>query len=130
MKFERGKDLKETIRIGRIGNPTRISSMHHPDLKKLEGLETVSQKSLFIMMAEITAKDIKKILQAIVDGEITDDWKARYYIAHWGPEGDEESWDFTDNVSVPGKTISIHFSELEKFSGEYLEFENEKYLIP
>ena len=125
--FERKGNLRETLHIGKIGNPIRITGMYHPNkeaLNKIKGnprMETEVQ--LHILTTKLDSKSTRKILKGIESGEITGDWGERYYISYW----DESS---VKKLSSAVHTLELQFELMEKFHGEYFEFEGHKYLIP
>lgn len=125
--FERGKDLRETINIGRIGNPIKISGLYHPDPTRLQKImenprmETEGQ--LHILTSKVGDKFIRRILQGIIDGEITGDWAERYYVSYW----DEES---SKKLAIGITTVDLQFATLGELSGEYLQYGDDKFLIP
>ena len=125
--FERKGNLRETLHIGKIGNPIRITGMYHPNKETLDEIEKEprmeTEAQLHILSSRLEIKSIKKVLEGIESGEITGDWGERYYISYW----DESS---TKKLSSAIQTLELQFGLIGEFHEEYIEFDGHKYLIP
>jgi len=125
MRFERKGDLRETIHIGRIGNPIQISAIHEPNPESLQKIRENprmnNEEELHILTSKLSEISTSIILKDIEAKQIKEGWEERYYVSYWDGE---------EIVSNAVRTTELHFKLIGEFSGEYLEFGEKKYLIP
>ena len=113
MNFERHKDPKTSLNIGKIATPIQVYGIYSnspEDKRPGEG-----------GYANMSDKEARKILESISKKELSLGWEDRYFVG----EIVRRTYD-----PKKGHGTVFHISSMKTCVGSYLEFLGQKYLIP
>ena len=130
MKFERGKDPKETMKLGRESNPVEIMGMYTSDAdfpssclaEGFLGRPQMSNPVIREGSANLTHQATTSTLEWISERASGGEWTEVFYVGVFN--GHEES------LVNGGKFKGFQIWPIKNYMGQYLSYSGEKYFIP